>query len=55
MGSLIQKFDLKIRDRATLENVVADHLSRLGPETTPIEELSIDDSFSDDQLPIISD
>jgi len=34
--------------------VVAYHLSRLGPESTPSEELPIDDSFPDKQLLAIS-
>ena len=33
-----------------MANVVADHLSRLGPEATPSEELPIDDSFSNELL-----
>ena len=37
-----------------MENVVADHLSRLRPEVTPSEVLPIDDSFLDHQLLAIS-
>jgi len=33
-----------------LANVVIDHLSRLGPEATPSEEIPIDNSFPDEQL-----
>jgi len=53
---LLQKFDLEIRDKAKLENinVVTDHLSRLGPETTPSDKLPINGSFSDEQLLDIS-
>jgi len=47
---LLQEFDLKIKDKAGLANVMADHLSRLGPEATPNEELPIDDSFLDEKL-----
>ena len=36
-------------------NVVADHLSYLGPEATPSEELHINDSFPNEQLLVISD
>jgi len=41
---LLQEFDLEIKDKARLANVVADHLSRLGYKATPSEELPIDDS-----------
>ena len=41
----LQEFDLEIKDKAWLANVVADHLSRLGLEANPSEELSTDDSF----------
>jgi len=37
-----------------MANEVADHLSHVGPEATPSEELPIDDSFSDEQLLAIS-
>jgi len=47
---LLQEFDLEIKDKVGLANVVVDHLSRLGHEATPREELSIDDSFPDEQL-----
>ena len=46
---LLQEFDLEIRDKKGVENVVADHLSRLvlsdSVETTPIK-----DTFPDEQL-----
>jgi len=45
---LLQEFDLEMKDKVGLANVVADHLSRLGPEATPREELPIDDSFPDE-------
>jgi len=45
---------LEIKDKAGLASVVADHLSRLGPEATPREEIPIDDSFPDEQLLAIS-
>jgi len=51
---LLQEFDSEIWDKAGGENVVADHLSRWGPEATPIEELPIDDSLPDNQLFTIS-
>ena len=45
---LLQEFDLGIKDKTGLANVVADHLSHLGPEATPSKELPIDDSFPDE-------
>jgi len=51
---LLQKFNLEIRNKARLENVVVDHLSHLGLEANPIEVLPIDDSFSNDQFLVIS-
>jgi len=50
MGSSTPEFNLVIKDKVGLSNVVADHLSRLGPEATPSEELPINDSFPDEQL-----
>jgi len=44
----LQEFDLEIKDKKGIENVVADHLSRL--RETNENELSLDDSFPDDQL-----
>jgi len=51
---LLQEFDLEIKDKSEMENSVVAHLSCLGPEVTPSEELPIDDSFPDDQLLAIS-
>ena len=51
---LLQEFDLEIMDKVKLENVVADHLSRLGPKATPSKDIPIDDSFPDDKLLPIS-
>jgi len=47
---LLQEFNLEIKDKAGLANVVADHFSRLGPEETPSEEIPIGDSFSSEQF-----
>ena len=51
---LLQQFDLEIKDKVGLENVIADHLSRLDPKVTPSVEIPIDDFFSDNQLLAIS-
>ena len=45
---------MEIKDKTGLANVAADHLSRIGPEATPSEELPINDSFLDEQLFTIS-
>ena len=49
---LLQEFDLEIRDKKGVENVVADHLSRV--PNTPSDELPINDNFLDEQLLAIS-
>ena len=46
---LCQEFNLTIKDKKGLENAVADHLSRLVPESTSLD-LPIGDSFPDEQL-----
>ena len=46
---LCQEFNLTIKDKKGVENVVADHLSRLVSETTS-EGLPIGDTFLDEQL-----
>ena len=46
---LCQEFNLTIKDKKGVENVVADHLSRLVPESTS-NSLPIGDSFPDEQL-----
>jgi len=48
---LLQDFDLDIRDKKGVENLIANHLSRIennGEEQT--KEKQIDDSFSDESL-----
>ena len=44
---LLQEFDLEIRDKKGVENIVADHLSRI-PNTC--NELPINDNFPNEQL-----
>ena len=46
---LCQEFNLTIKDKKRVENVVADHLSRLVPESNP-QGIPIGDSFPDEQL-----
>ena len=46
---LCQEFNLTIKDKKGVENVVVDHLSRLVPESTSLG-LPIGDSFPDEQL-----
>ena len=46
---LCQEFNLTIKDKKGVENVVVDHLSRLVSETT-FEGLPIGDTFPDEQL-----
>ena len=46
---LLQEFDLTIKDKKGVENVVADHLSRLVVQE-PNEHIPIPDSFPDEQL-----
>ncbi|CAM8895881.1 unnamed protein product [Rhodiola kirilowii] len=49
---LLQDFDIEIKDKKGVENLVADHLSRLEPlrERTSSEELPIEDSFVGENL-----
>ena len=50
---MLQKFDVKIRDKRGTENLVADHLSRMeGIQDSP--SIPINDSFHDDFLMAIS-
>jgi len=45
---LLQEFDLEIRDKKGVENVVADHLSRI--PNSPCNEFPINDDFPDEKL-----
>jgi hypothetical protein len=46
---LLQEFDLSIKDKKGVENVVADHLSRLVVDDY-LEIMPIKDTFPDEQL-----
>jgi len=47
---LLQEFDLKIRDKKGVEDLVADHLSRIEPEVEDSNEIAINDAFPDEYL-----
>ena len=47
---LLQEFDVQIRDKKGVENVVADHLSRLENEDEEERENSIQEEFPDEYL-----
>ena len=51
---LLPEFDLEIKDKAGMANMMANHLSHLSPKATPSEEFPIDDSFPDEQLLAVS-
>ena len=47
---LLQEFDLTIKDKKGVENVVAGHLSRLTINSDQIDHAPIFDTFQDEQL-----
>ena len=49
---LLQEFELEIKDKKGIENLVADHLSRL---EGPRDDVQINDNFPDEQLLAIED
>ena len=49
---LLQEFDLEIKDKKRIENLVADHLSRLEEAR---DEVHVNDDFPDEQLLAIED
>lgn len=53
---LLQEFDVEIRDKKGVENLAADHLSRLeNPNLNESDKGEIRDSFPDEQLMLIYD
>lgn len=50
---LLQEFDLEIKDKKGVENIVADHLSRI--QATSMQELPINDFLRDDMLLKVTD
>ncbi|XP_035544689.1 uncharacterized protein LOC118348047 [Juglans regia] len=51
---LLQEFNINIKDKKGVENVVADHLSRLSSSSSSNVSLPLDDSFPDEQLFVIN-
>ena len=51
---LLQKFDITIKDKKRVKNVVVDHLSRLTFQDRSTSSTSIQDSFPDEQLMAIT-
>ena len=49
---LLKEFDLEIKDKKGIENLVVDHLSRL---EGPRDEVRVNDNFQDEQLLVIED
>ena len=45
---MLQEFDLKIRDKRGIENVVTDHLSRI--PNAPIIQAPINEDFPDEHI-----
>ena len=52
---LLQEFKIEIKDKKGVENLAADHLSRLeNPKLDELDEGAIQDSFSDEHLMTVS-
>ena len=48
----MQEFDLEMKDKKGIENLVAGHLSRL---EGPRDEVHVNDNFLDEQLLVVED
>ena len=53
MDSLLQEFDLEIKDKKRVENTVANHLSRM--QVTNLQEPPINNFLRDDMLLKVTD
>ncbi|GJX52200.1 hypothetical protein Tco_0280569 [Tanacetum coccineum] len=51
---ILQEFDIEIKDKKVLENVVADHLSQIKNDETSDDDDEIDDNFPSETLMEIS-
>ena len=51
---LLQEFDLEIKEKKGGDNVIVDHLSRLGKPTEEEKEIEIAEDFPDEQLFLLS-
>ena len=49
---LLQEFDLELKDKKGIENLIADHLARM---EWPRDEVHVNDNFPDEQLLVIED
>ena len=47
---LLQEFDIEIRDKKAVNNVIADHLSRIEKATEDEKGTEIEENFLDEQL-----
>ena len=51
---LLQEFDVDIRDKKGIENLLADHLSMLELPEYERQQVQINDTFPDEQLLVVS-
>ena len=51
---LLQECNIEIKDKKWVENVVADHLSKLTFEEEP-EEIPLQDAFTDKQICVVTE